>query len=314
MEKQQEIISKDCKNSTKLDNKIEELKKNHEKILDSYNNLFNVLFIDYELKPKGILKNTHELCQELLNFVSNVCMKYNIDYWLDYGNLLGAVRHGGFIPWDDDMDVGMMRKDYERFLDVIDKELKENNLDENIDVRIYKNDKVLFVQMMYTTPEVGGIFAGLDIFPYDFIESYDENTEEKFREEKVKFKRLIRDGGNPEEGIKEYIKNFNVKYTPTDYIVGGVESVRSPFSKYKFAILETDKIFPLAEITFNGVSYKCPNDIDYYLKSIYGDYRSIHKVIDQHNRLTNLKKKKGVERIFEININKLKEVNKSLVK
>ena len=310
IEKQQEKISK---NNTKLDNNIDELKKNHEKILDSYNNLFNILFIDYDLKPKGILKNTHELCQELLNFVSNVCMKYNIDYWLDYGNLLGAVRHGGFIPWDDDMDIGMMRKDYEKFLYVIDKELKENNLDKNIEVRIYKNDKVLFVQMMYTTPEVGGIFAGLDIFPYDFIESYDENTEEKFREEKVKFKRLIKNGGNPKDGLKEYLQNFNVKYAPTDYIVGGVEGVRSPFSKYKFAILDTDKIFPLAEITFNGVNYKCPKDTDYYLKAIYGDYRTIHKVIDQHTRLANLKKKKGVEEIFEFHINKLKEVNNSFM-
>lgn len=51
----------------------------------------------------------------LTEFIS-VCQKMNLRYYILYGTLLGAVRHGGFIPWDDDIDVGMPRKDYEQFI------------------------------------------------------------------------------------------------------------------------------------------------------------------------------------------------------
>lgn len=292
-----------------LEKRLDKLEKEHNEILDSYNNLFNILFIDYDLKPKGVLKNAQDLCQELLNFIVNVCIKHDIEYWLDYGNLLGAVRHGGFIPWDDDMDLGMMRRDYDKFLSIIDDELESHGLNNNIEVRTYKSDRVMFVQIMYRTPEIGGIFAGLDIFPYDYITSYNDDAEELFREEKNKFKRHIKEGGDPKAGLKEYINNFNVSMDPTDYVVAGVESVRSPFSKYAFKILDSKKIFPLSKIRFNGIDYCCPKDVDYYLKEIYGDYHSIHKVIDQHTRLFNLKKQKGVLEQFDIHISKLKEIN-----
>ena len=68
-----------------------------------------------------------------------VLEKYDLKYWLDYGTLLGAVRHGGYIPWDDDIDLGMMRKDYNRFIEVIKDELISNNLN-NVEVTV--NDRL----------------------------------------------------------------------------------------------------------------------------------------------------------------------------
>lgn len=59
---------------------------------------------------------------EMLIEVDRICRKYQIAYSLDGGSLLGAVRHGGFIPWDDDVDVIMRRKEYQRFI----KRVKEN--------------------------------------------------------------------------------------------------------------------------------------------------------------------------------------------
>lgn len=59
----------------------------------------------------------------LLRVLDYICKKHNIPYWLGGGTLLGAVRHGGFIPWDDDIDVGMLREDAERFLKIAAKEL-----------------------------------------------------------------------------------------------------------------------------------------------------------------------------------------------
>ena len=52
-----------------------------------------------------------------------VCNKYNLRHWMGYGTMLGAVRHNGFIPWDDDFDVFMLREDYEKFFSIADKEL-----------------------------------------------------------------------------------------------------------------------------------------------------------------------------------------------
>ena len=53
---------------------------------------------------------------ELLKVFIDICEKLNLNYFLVCGSALGAVRHGGFIPWDDDMDVGMYREDYNKFM------------------------------------------------------------------------------------------------------------------------------------------------------------------------------------------------------
>lgn len=62
---------------------------------------------------------------EIWSVFDQICQKYNIRYYADYGTLLGAVRHKGFIPWDDDLDFVMFRPEYERFLECAAKELEE---------------------------------------------------------------------------------------------------------------------------------------------------------------------------------------------
>ena len=58
-----------------------------------------------------------------MEVVAEICNRHNIQYFADYGTLLGAVRHKGFIPWDDDIDISMFRSDYERFLKIAPAEL-----------------------------------------------------------------------------------------------------------------------------------------------------------------------------------------------
>lgn len=65
---------------------------------------------------KDILEKVHSVLYEMLVTFDNVCRELNTPYFLINGSLLGAIRHDGFIPWDDDLDVAMMREDYERFL------------------------------------------------------------------------------------------------------------------------------------------------------------------------------------------------------
>lgn len=71
------------------------------------------------------LTRVHEVNLKLLKEIDRICRKYKINYMLDSGTLLGAVRHGGFIPWDDDVDVAFTRPNFELFLKVARRELPE---------------------------------------------------------------------------------------------------------------------------------------------------------------------------------------------
>ena len=77
--------------------------------------------------PEGsILRQIQLGALDALVEFDSVCKKNNIQYWLDSGTLLGAIRHGGFIPWDDDIDVCVLMRDYKRLLKCLKKELKGN--------------------------------------------------------------------------------------------------------------------------------------------------------------------------------------------
>lgn len=73
------------------------------------------------------LHKVQKIDTEMLIFVTDICNRNGIEYFLLYGTLLGAVRHNGPIPWDDDVDIGMTRDNYNRLIQVIDKEIKNTN-------------------------------------------------------------------------------------------------------------------------------------------------------------------------------------------
>lgn len=111
---------------------------------------------------------------EIAKEVKRICDKYDISYWLDSGTLLGAVRHKGFIPWDDDLDIGMLRKDYEKFMKIAPSEISPKYLVQNWDSDKYfglpfgKIRKIgtRFIETKGENSKAeNGIFV--DIFPYD---------------------------------------------------------------------------------------------------------------------------------------------------
>lgn len=129
-------------------------------------------------------KKIWQVEMELLEVLDRICRRNGLRYFVDYGTLLGAVRHRGFIPWDDDIDVVMMRPDYERLKLVIAKEgLKESFFfqtahTDNVAIMIGKlrNKNTSGVQDFSTYRYCQGIF--LDIWPLDAAPEGAANGEE----------------------------------------------------------------------------------------------------------------------------------------
>lgn len=128
---------------------------------------------------------------DLLNELDKVCKKYGLKYFADSGTLLGAVRHKGFIPWDDDIDVVMMRDDYEKFLEVAQGEFPSYMfLQTNAtDIHYYRGHAQLrnsetAGMLKYeakTVPFNQGIF--IDVFPFDGV-PFDKPCYKKWLKEK----------------------------------------------------------------------------------------------------------------------------------
>lgn len=121
------------------------------------------------------LEKAKKVMLKLLIEFDRICRKHNLTYWMDFGTLLGAVRHKGFIPWDDDIDVSMPRKDYEKLTDIIQKELPEDMAYQHRDTdpsftRDYAKLRDLnsIFHEVYHTGSYKGIF--IDIFPVDTID------------------------------------------------------------------------------------------------------------------------------------------------
>ena len=71
------------------------------------------------------IERLHQIDIEIVKEVVKICDKHNLLYYMIGGTMLGAIRHKGFIPWDDDVDLGMPREDYEEFLKIASKELPD---------------------------------------------------------------------------------------------------------------------------------------------------------------------------------------------
>lgn len=74
---------------------------------------------------KILVSDVHRVLLEMIKDIDKICVEHNITYFLNGGSALGAVRHQGFIPWDDDLDIGMMLEDYKRFIEVLKTELPD---------------------------------------------------------------------------------------------------------------------------------------------------------------------------------------------
>lgn len=119
----------------------------------------------------------------VLEEVDRICKRHNLEYFADYGTMLGAVRHGGYIPWDDDFDISMKRDDYLRFIKYAKEELPENYLVlsfytnhqyDNYICRVVSRDFVCIEEEFLRENHGFPYITGIDIFPLDYFEEDEE--------------------------------------------------------------------------------------------------------------------------------------------
>ena len=227
----------------------------------------------------------------LLQHFDTICRKNNINYWLSSGTCLGAVRHKGFIPWDDDIDIEMTREDYMKFASVWQD-------DEDFVLQTYKNDlyytqpfsklrlrKTFVYEGCFTSLyQHKGIF--LDIFivePSNAIVAHFchfilgslrhlsfhikpcviSNLIFKF------LKKICFGIINGMKFLTCFAKKDEMRYT------NGTGAVKSIIKQYD--------IYPLSELEFEGRIYPVPGNVDGYLKRIFGNYMEIPNVLHNHS-------------------------------
>lgn len=236
----------------------------------------------------------------ILAETARVCNKYQIKYFLHYGTLIGAVRHQGFIPWDDDIDIAMLRKDYEYFLAVASKEISpdflvidyesDNQYGQSKCKVMAKNTVMEEYNAVYTKSEKG-IF--IDVFPLDFAP---EGKIPQFIHKNVNYfskKMLLLKSGNvyAAHGIKKYGYDLAIlcsraiprswlikmhKNNATQYGNGSkmVVSLCSPYL-YEKELSPVAWFENVVDVQFEGYSFSAPAGYDSVLKAIYGDYMKL---------------------------------------
>jgi len=307
------------------DRQIQRIRKNlanQFSILDAYQKLFNDLYIYHETTPKGPLKDIQELCIELLLFFDKVCEKYDIQYWLDYGTLLGPVRHGGFLPWDDDIDLGMMKSDFDRFIEVMDNEITEHGLDDVMIIREKKKyDESItgFIQVIYTGKiKEPNMLACLDILPYSHLENKDNLPKEELKNKisdqiEITQKEFLEKELFKKSPMNAYEKlNEIVGIVPheSDYIIPSSMNLRPN----RIRIYKNEEMFPLKRMKFEQHEFLAANNEKEYLKMSYGEnYMTMPKKIKIHGRMPALIRHHGdnLHEIFVEAIEKMKQINEN---
>ena len=250
------------------------------------------------------LKEVQKVEIEMMDLVIDICEKYNIKYILLGGTMLGAIRDGGMIPWDDDIDIGMPREDFDKFVEIAKREIKspyffQTSLTDRTfktQVRVRKNGTTAIQKKEWRAESHRGIY--IDILPIDNI----PDNEKDFNYEiglirSICSTRYIDAGLNrmrDDESLfkmrrmymvmEDVIREYNRKYPNSEYVasVVGYRVESSVGFKYHRRVLETTKVpFKGSRHLVNVSKY-----YEDYLTRSYGNWRVPVKGLQDSNIFT----------------------------
>lgn len=246
---------------------------------------------EVQLIELKMLKQFHEVCENL-----------NLEYFSLGGTLLGAVRHNGFIPWDDDIDLGMPRSDYEKFINEAQNYFPEN-------IRLIPNPMNLNILQLVNTDtkiKVGKVTCGvfIDIFPLDGFP--DEGLKSFLHDKRILFYRMLcklsvidiledRDRGSVENWIVRLTKLTRLnKILDSDKLLTKLHSIIQNYDynnsarvgnilgRYRLKEVVSKEIFGQGKLLkFENISIKVPSQADVYLTHIYGNYKKLPPIENQ---------------------------------
>lgn len=253
--------------------------------------------MDFKQNIKAYTQQNLRACQlkqlAILEEIDKICKRHHIEYWLDGGSLLGAIRHGGFIPWDDDIDIAMTLEDEKRFEEIAPKELPEW-----LFLQTTKTDpgskepitKIRDVNSLYIEQGddfndfyVKGIYV--DIFP--FVDYPDISR---------KWIKRITKGISKSNSILHHRHTYSLRSFAEFFWFGGKYYLYSglwkivnllgkktrcsdvPYLNGRGISFDKKAIKPLGTIKFEGKEFPAPCNPDSYLTDLYGDYMTIPPV------------------------------------
>ena len=229
---------------------------------------------------------------ELLVKFDRICKENNLKYSLAYGTLIGAIRHNGFIPWDDDVDVLMPRGDYEKLLKIQYKddecELRHFSFTNNYGYPFAKLvDKNTIINEPWRTDIQSGLF--IDIFPFDYLDFNKGKQFERLSKKAIFYQFLISVTNikpfyyrRPHYIIRSFIAPFvkpfrKVLLNKNDNLTKKAENGKYygniVYTELKKPILlDSELLKKTVEHTFENYKFSIMENFDYSLNSEYGDY------------------------------------------
>lgn len=229
---------------------------------------------------------------EMLKTIVDICDRHEITYWLEGGTLLGAVRHGGFIPWDDDIDIAMTKEDLDRFTRIAQEELPAHLFLQNKQTDpSYRLDqtKVVDLNSFYVQPDDDfetespkGLFV--DIFPYVNYPNVPRRLRRPFLRGICIANSVLK--GKHYYSLESTAKLiwFGLKFVLLYQVLWHLLPKSSkyltclPTNNWYGMIQRRDEILPVGRILFEGVEVNAPCNPDAYLKNLYKDYMKLPPV------------------------------------
>ncbi len=246
-----------------------------------------------KLSPEEVKK----IQLEILDYVDYFCKQHNINYWLDYGTLLGAVRHKGYIPWDDDIDISMLRGDYERFKNEFNKFSNEKYKFICVDnYPTFSNiiGKVIATDTILYEPDENGmkISVNIDVSILDNAPNNISQIKKIFFLYKLhKYLHHVQIGSysprlNRIQLLFSKILHLLLMLLPKNYFVKKhIMTMRqyenentnlvANFTQGKWWVCEKSVFIKTIPIEFEGKFYNAPNDYNKWLKICYNDYMKL---------------------------------------